>query len=322
MAGTNGSTVDALLNQNLIKLELDGGGITKVAVVILLTLMSVYVNCVMLYSLSSKHVFKESSRYILFAHMLLNDSVHLLLTTLMFVLGVAFIKLAKAVCSFLIFLATATFRNTPFNLAVMSLERFVAIRFPLRHAEIATQKRTCFAIGLVWLFGSLNILSDIVIAAVLDPNYYYVQMFCSRDQIFIKPWQLDVFNGCNAFFFVSVILIIVFIYISIMITARSASSNKDSAKKARRTVLLHFIQLGLCTMSFLYGTLERALYIMAGSNNSLFVNLRYVSFLFILILSRALSPLIYGLRDDAVRPLFKYHFCPCPRKFSPAVNVQ
>ncbi|XP_072518415.1 odorant receptor 131-2-like [Salminus brasiliensis] len=322
MAGTNGSTLDAFVYQNFIKVQLDDSAITKLAVVILMTLCSVYVNCVMLYALNSKRVFKDSSRYILFAHMLLNDSVHLLLTTLMFVLAMAFLKLAKAVCSLLIFLATATFRNAPFNLAVMSLERFVAIRFPLRHAEIATQKRTCIAIGFVWFFGSVNILSDIIIAAVMDPNYYYVQMFCSRDQIFMKPWQLDVFNGCNTFFFVSVTLIIVFTYISIVITARSVSSNKDSAKKAQRTVLLHLIQLGLCTTSFLYGTIERALYTITDGNTTLFLHLRYLTFLLILILSRCLSPLIYGLRDDAIRPLFKNNVCPCSRRFYPTVHVQ
>ena len=87
------------------------------------------------------------------------------------------------------------------------------------------------------------------------------------------------------------------------------SSNKDSAKKAHRTVLLHLIQLGLCLTSFVYGSIERALSMMAGSDIALFKQLKYVNFLIVLIVPRCLSPLIYGLRDDAVRPLFKYYFC-------------
>ncbi|XP_017553985.1 odorant receptor 131-2-like [Pygocentrus nattereri] len=308
MVDSNGSTVNAFIYQNFVMLEIDGGIITKLVVVILMTLLSVYVNCIILYALQSKRVFKESPRYILFAHMLFNDSVLLILNTLMYVLALALLKLAKAVCSLLIFLSTATFRNAPFNLAVMSLERYVAICFPLRHAEIATQKRTYIAICFVWFFGSANILIDIMFAAVMDPNFFYMQMYCSREQIFIKPWQLDVFNGCNVFLFVSVTLTIVFTYISIMITARSTSSNKDSAKKAHRTVLLHFIQLGLCLTSFVYGPIERALYLMMGGT-VLYTHLRYLCFVTVVILSRCLSPLIYGLRDDTVRPLFKYYFC-------------
>ncbi|XP_036444807.1 odorant receptor 131-2-like [Colossoma macropomum] len=309
MAGTNESTVNAFLYQNLIKSELDGGNITKLVVAILTPLFSVYINCIMLYALKSKRVFKESPRYILFAHMLFNDSIHLILSTMMYVLALAFLKLAKAVCSLIMFMSTTTFLNAPLNLAVMSLERYVAIRFPLRHAEIATQKRTYIAICFVWLFGSANILSDIIFAAVMDPNFFYMQMYCFRDQIFIKPWQLDLYNGCNVLYFVSVTVIIIFTYINIMITAKSMSSNKDSAKKAHRTVLLHLIQLGLCLTSFVYGSVERALYLMAGSDTALFKHLRYLNFLIVLILPRCLSPLIYGLRDDAVRPLFKHYFC-------------
>ncbi|XP_036444801.1 odorant receptor 131-2-like [Colossoma macropomum] len=321
MAGTNISTVNGFFSQNLIKSELDGGSITKLVLAVLLPLFSVYVNCIMLYSLKSKRVFKESPRYILFAHMLFNDSVNLILTSLLYVLALAFLKLAKAVCSLILLMSTTTFLNAPLNLAVMSLERYVAIRFPLRHAEIATQKRTYIAICFVWLFGSANILTDIIFAAVVDPNFFYVQMFCSREQIFIKPWQLDVYNGCNVFYFLSVTVIIIFTYISIIITARSMSSNKDSAKKAHRTVLLHLIQLGLCLTSFVYGSVERALYLMTGSDNAVFKTMRYLNFLFVLILPRCLSPLIYGLRDDAVRPLFKYYFCYASTKIRPLVNI-
>ncbi|XP_072518391.1 odorant receptor 131-2-like [Salminus brasiliensis] len=321
MADANGSTVNAFVFQNAIRVELDWVAFTKLAVVILITLCSVYVNCVMLYALNSKRVFRESSRYILFAHMLFNDSVHLLLSFVLFFLAVIFLKLAKSVCSVILFLSTATFANAPLNLAVMSLECYVAICFPLRHAEIATQKRTFIAISFMWVIGPVNVLCDIFTAAVLDKTFFYVQMFCAREQLFIQPWQLDVFNGFNAFLFASVTLIIVFTYISIVITARSMSSNKDSAKKAQRTVLLHLIQLGLCTTSFMYGTIERALYIVIGSG-SLFSHLRYLNFLFFLILPRCLSPVIYGLRDDAVRPLFKYYFCHCSRKLQTAVNVQ
>ncbi|XP_036444672.1 odorant receptor 131-2-like [Colossoma macropomum] len=321
MAGTNISTADAFIDQYVIKAELDAGNIAKLMVVILITLLSVYVNCVMLHVLRSKRIFKESPRYILFAHMLFNDSVQLILTSVICIFALVFFKITKAVCSLLIFLSVATFRNAPFNLAVMSMERYVAVCFPLRHAEIATQKRTYIVICFIWFFGSVNILTDIFFAAVMDPNFFYMQIYCAREQIFIKPWQLDVYNGFNVFHFVLVTVIIIFTYISIMIVARSVSSNKDSAKKAHRTVLLHLIQLGLCLTSFLYGTLERTL-IMTSSSNFIILHLRYLNYIFVLILPRCLSPIIYGLRDEAVRPLFTYYFFHHSRKFHTTVNIK
>ncbi|XP_066501369.1 odorant receptor 131-2-like [Hoplias malabaricus] len=307
MAGTNGSA-NAFISI-LSKPQMEGGTITKLVVVTLFIVFSIYVNCIMLFALRSKPVFKVSPRYILFAHMLYNDSIHLSLATLLYVLVLAFIKLAKAVCSLIMFLSTTTFLNAPLNLALMSLERYVAICYPLRHAEIATQEKTYIAIVLIWFLGSVCILSDIILAAVEDPNFFYLQMFCSREQIFIKPWQLLVYIAYNVLYFVSVTVIIVFTYIRILITARSVSSKKDSAKKAHRTVLLHLIQLGLCLSSFIYGSIERALYTLTSNNIVLFTNLRYLNFLIVLILPRCLSPLIYGLRDEAVSPLFKYYVC-------------
>uniref|UniRef100_A0A3B1KJU6 G-protein coupled receptors family 1 profile domain-containing protein n=1 Tax=Astyanax mexicanus TaxID=7994 RepID=A0A3B1KJU6_ASTMX len=268
MADTNESSVDAYVYQNVVKGELNWIAFIRMSVLIVVTLFAVYVNCVILYVLNSKPVFKESSRYILFAHMLFNDTVHLILTFFLFFFAVIFLKLAKAVCSMILFFDSTTFYIAPLNLAVMSLERYVAICFPLRHTEIATQKRTGIAIIFIWLIGCVNILMNIITATVLDPNFFSVSMFCAYEQLYLKLWQPEVISWLNAFLFVSVTLIIVFTYISIMITARSVGT-------------------------------------------SLYLHVQYVIFLLQLILPRCLSPLIYGLRDDAIRPLFKHYFCPC-----------
>ncbi len=94
--------------------------------------------------------------------------------------------------------------------------------------------------------------------------------------------QLDKTQGFYVLYFVFVAVIIIFTYISIMITARSVSSDKDSAKKALKTVLLHLIQLGQCLISFLYTIINKALYMVIESS-SLFINLRYLNFIIVII---------------------------------------
>ncbi|XP_066501373.1 odorant receptor 131-2-like [Hoplias malabaricus] len=321
MAIFNGSTVEVWIIQQQLDDLRNEGPILKLAVAMFMTLFFLYVNSVMFYVLRSKRTFKETSRYILFGHMLLNDSVQLLVSSLLYYFTLAFLKVVTAACAFIIYVSSATFRNTPLNLAVMSLERYVAICFPLRHTEIASQKRTYLAIVLMWCISSINPMIDLFFAAIMDPNFLNMNLFCSRDKLFIKSWQLEMFNAFNIFYFVSVTLIIIFTYISIMITARSVSSSKDSARKAYRTVLLHLFQLGLSLTSFLFVNIDRALYILTGSYSSLYNNLRYLNFLFVLILPRCLSPLIYGLRDDAVRPLFKLYFFCGSSKIKPLVNA-
>ncbi|XP_065143861.1 odorant receptor 131-2-like [Paramisgurnus dabryanus] len=322
MAVANGTITEvSFLYQQIFKIDFDAGTHTKIAVAVLITLFFIFVNCVMLFALGSKSVFYETPRYILFAHMLINDSVLLSFTTIMYIFVYIQMQISKALCSFLVFISHCTFRNSPLTLAVMSLERYVAICFPLRHCNIATPRKTTIILGLIWILSSLTIAIDIILVLIVNPSSLTDNIFCTYEKLLVAKWQMDKAQGFDILYFVSVAVIIIFTYISIMITARSVTSDKESAKKALRTVLLHLIQLCLCLSSFLYATIERSLYMMSGSNSNLFVNLRYLNYITVLILPRCLSPLIYGLRDEALLPLFKYYFCYRSGKTRPCVNV-
>ncbi|KAM9451140.1 odorant receptor 131-2-like [Clarias gariepinus] len=321
MATTNDSAVQVLIiYQQVYQVALTERPISKVSVAVIMSLFFIYLNVVMIYTLRSKPVFRETPRYILFNHMLLNDTIQLFVTSLLYILGLVYLKVVMAACAFIVIVSGTTFRNAPLNLAVMSLERYVAICFPLRHAEIATQRKTYIAIGIIWFMSVMQYLIDLFYSVLMDPTFLTSQMFCTRERLFMKQWQIDLHQGVNIFFFLSVTMIILFTYVSILIITRSITSNKGSAAKAHKTVLLHLIQLGLCLTSFFYSFIERAA-ATAGSS-SLFLDLRYLNYLFVLILPRCLSPLIYGLRDDAVRHLFIYHFQCAMRKRRFTANVQ
>ncbi|KAM9451149.1 odorant receptor 131-2-like [Clarias gariepinus] len=284
-----------------------------------LSLFFIYLNIIMVYTLWSKPVFKETPRYILFAHMLLNDSIQLLFSSLLLIFSLSLLKLVTAACAFIVFVSGTTSCNAPLNLAAMSLERYLAVCFPLKHVQIATQRRTYVAIGIIWFITSVNFIIDMLNIIVIDPNYLSSQIICKRVTLFVTQWQNDVYHKVGIIFFVLVSMIILFTYISILITARSISCNKDSAIRAHKTVLLHLIQLGLCLTSYLYNIIEQAASMVGSSKR--FADLRYLNYLFVLVLPRCLSPLIYGLRDDSLRPLFMYYFLCATGKHKPTVNV-
>ncbi|KAI5096626.1 odorant receptor, family H, subfamily 132, member 1 isoform X1, partial [Silurus meridionalis] len=319
MSFTNNSSIEILFIQQIVQVVLTEGQIVKVTFAIFMSMFFIYLNAIMVYTLLSKPVFKESPRYILFINMLVNDSIQLLITSMLYIFGLSVLKLVTAACAFIVLISVATFCNAPLTLALMSLERYVAICFPLRHAEIATQKRTYIAIGVIWFIGSTNYIIDFLYAAVMDSKFVTSQILCKRERLFIQQWQAEALQGFSIFYFLLGSVVILFTYISILITARSISSNKDSASKAHKTVLLHLIQLILCLSSFFYSFVERA--VATVSDNKLSIELLYLNYLFVLILPRCLSPLIYGLRDDAVRPLFIYYFCFATGKRRSTVNV-
>uniref|UniRef100_A0A8C1KKC3 Odorant receptor, family H, subfamily 133, member 1 n=1 Tax=Cyprinus carpio TaxID=7962 RepID=A0A8C1KKC3_CYPCA len=265
-----------------------------------------YVNGVMIFTLKKKTVFQEASRYILFGHMLWFDTLNLVMSLVLFVCAVCRLFVMKIVCLVLLVAATALYQVSTLNLALMSLERYVAICFPLRHAEITTYGRTNMAIGVIWMISCIQSLSEIIVFYSIDTTNIALNLFCSRTTFFrLQIYKkLDIAFTCM--FFMSVCFVIIFTYASIAAVAKTAACDKKSAKKANKTVLLHLTQLGLCAASILVGVIQEVIFVYTDYMTSL--NVMYFCFVVFMIFPRCLSPLIYGLRDQAFSCLFKYYF--------------
>ncbi|XP_036379721.1 odorant receptor 131-2-like [Megalops cyprinoides] len=259
----------------------------------------------MLVALRSKVVFRETSRYILFAHMLFNDTLHLVISMFLYLCNSMYVGMVRIVCGVIILISTSTFTNAPLNLAVMSLERYIAICFPLRHSELSTSSRTHLAMAFIWVLGSANVLIDVFALFFTEPSFFLSPRLCTLEQVIANNWQKSKGTGLNVALFVLVGIILLYTYVAIMMRAHSASTDRASAQRAMKTVMLHAFQLCLSLMSFLYVLFEG---LMAMLPPAIFIQLRYVNFFVVLLLPRCLSSLIYGLRDEGFRPVFKYYF--------------
>ncbi|XP_035290559.1 odorant receptor 131-2-like [Anguilla anguilla] len=270
------------------------------------TFFFLYVNIVMLFTLRCKVIFRETSRYILFANMLFVDTLSLLICVFLYILAVGRLYFSGIACLVVVVSAGALMRISPLNLAMMSLERYAAICFPLRHVEIITCWRTGGAIIVMWVVGSLNSFADLLTFVMAGSNFGSTWGFCSRNLVF----PLKVYNQINTAFsviyFLMVGVIIIYTYISITMVAKSATSDKISATKANKTVLLHLFQLGIYLASLLHEPLLIVAFMYMDRIS--FLNVQYVLFVTLLIFPRCLSPLIYGLRDQIFSPIFLYNF--------------
>uniref|UniRef100_A0A8C7NJ28 G-protein coupled receptors family 1 profile domain-containing protein n=2 Tax=Oncorhynchus mykiss TaxID=8022 RepID=A0A8C7NJ28_ONCMY len=269
-------------------------------------LLFLYVNGVMLFTLMSKPVFQETTRYILFGHLLFSDSLHLTMSMVMYMLAVIRLKMISYVCMVMSCSAGIIATISPFNLAVMSLERYVAICFPLRHAQIATCRRTHVAIAVMWVLGSLNSLIEVFVFVTIESTPFTMQIFCSRYNLYTQQIYIELNIAFTTLNFVTVGVIIIYTYIAILVTARSVSSDKTLASKAHKTVLLHLIQLGLCLSSTLFNTINTLIH--WHMDPVVVMHIQYVLFVGLIIFPRCLSPLIYGLRDPTFKHVFKYYF--------------
>uniref|UniRef100_A0A8C4SBI1 G-protein coupled receptors family 1 profile domain-containing protein n=1 Tax=Erpetoichthys calabaricus TaxID=27687 RepID=A0A8C4SBI1_ERPCA len=267
-----------------------------------------YVNFIMLFSFFSKDSFHQDSRYILFAHMLLVDTMMLLMVDLGVLMSYFHLLLPAALCIPICTLMAILSVCTPLTLTTMCLERYIAICIPLRHAEISTIQRTMLGILLIWITGFIFASIDLFIILVTQPHsFYLVNYICSYEMMLLYTWQSSLRSSLRLLLFLAILIFILFTYVKIMHAARAVSSEKTSASKARNTVILHAVQLLLALTVFICPFVETI--IMWGDLET-FLNIRYFNFIMFTLFPRCLSSLIYGLRDDKFNKLFQnYLIC-------------
>ncbi|XP_072254722.1 odorant receptor 131-2-like [Pyxicephalus adspersus] len=236
----------------------------------------------------ANHHVRENSRYILFAHMLINDTMYLSLGLL---LGVAyqFLYIPIPICCFLVVITTATFLITPYNLAAMSLERYIAICFPLRYPMFCTAKRSYLTIAVMWIVGIIPNLADFaVLIRSVAKEFFLQSVLCKQEELTVNRIQSTIRSFVYISTLVLVALIIFFTYVQVMIIAKKTDSSKSSASKSGKTVMLHAGQLLLSIVS-LASIITEAY----GGQYMVMAN-----FLLFMCVPRLLSPLIYGIRDE------------------------
>ncbi|XP_018425204.1 PREDICTED: olfactory receptor 14J1-like [Nanorana parkeri] len=249
---------------------------------------------------------QENSRYILFAHILITDTLYLTLGTLVLFSILNDVYFPTPFCLFILAAAATSFRVTPYNLAVMSLERYVAICFPLRHFEFCTARRAKSAMVVIWAVGFSPSIADFVtIVYSVERNFFSRAVLCTHLMLTISPLQNVIRSFVHILSFTLVALIILFTYVKVMLVAKRLGSQESSALKAAKTVLLHVFQLMLCMVAFISTVLETTI---ADYNTTL----RVSGFLIFTCLPRFLSPLIYGMRDEVFRKYIRklYHISP------------
>ncbi|KAL4593608.1 olfactory receptor 11A1-like [Arapaima gigas] len=304
-----------LLQIYTMRVKMADERILKVPLVLVTCFIFMYLDCVMLVAVRSKAAFRETSRYILFAHMLFNDILSLVTSMFFYLFTILYLEIIQGFCTFLMLITATTFINEPLNLAVMSLERYVAVCFPLRHGELSTPQKTFYALVVIWVLGSASILIDILTVVFVQPSLFLLSGLCTREQLIKKSWQRDKEVAFSVLYFTLVAGVLLFTYVSITLEARSARTDRTSAQKAMRTVMLHAFQLCLSLMSFLYNLFQ---VLLSSLPLDVFVQLRFVNYVVVLLLPRCLSPLIYGLRDQSFRPVFMYHLTCGTRSVKPA----
>lgn len=247
-------------------------------------------------------IFKSNPRYILFIHLVINDMIQLLLSTVLHILSYAFHTINTSFCLVLLIIAILTTHNTPLNLAGMAVERYVAICIPLRHGQMCTVRRTCVLMGLIWLVSAFSILPDLfILLATEQLRFFRSRLFCSRDYVFRSAYSLRKRDASHIALLALVWLTLFYTYFKILLAAKEATI---SVNKAKNTILLHGFQLLLCMLNYVRPMFEQALLYLLPKQ---LLAIRFASYVIVQMLPRFVSPIVYGLRDQTFRRYVKMY---------------
>ncbi|KAM9333552.1 odorant receptor 131-2-like [Pholidichthys leucotaenia] len=269
-----------------------------------------FINGTMLFTLRSKSVFRETSRYILLCNLLFADTGQMALSQIMYIIAASRITLTYPLCGFLNMLAFLVTTVSPLTLVLMSLERYVAVCYPLRHTAIVSIRNTWVAIAAVWAISSRNVLTRVLL--LLEFPFKQLQSlqmkdYCSAIAVLLGSKTVEFNKVFTSFLFISSSVVITSTYISVMVVARSASTEKTSVHKVRNTLLLHLVQLSLSLCSTVYR--ELLISLSRVLQRIVLVRIQLFLYISIFIFLRCLSSLIYGIRDQSIRPVLMYYLC-------------
>ncbi|KAK7915729.1 hypothetical protein WMY93_011490 [Mugilogobius chulae] len=276
--------------------------IMKNIITVTLCLSINYINVTLVYTFFKHEIFRLNPRYILYIHLVINDILLLTLLTLIQVLSYIFFSLPVWLCTLLIALVLGPNLNTPMTLAIMAIDCYVAVCFPLRHSQIITVKRTYIIIGLIWLTSAQSFLPELIFSLATEQlDFFHSRAFCEKSNIFRMP-GLDMKDTVlNIALLVVVWLILIYTYFKILFAAKSVSAD---AKKARNTVLLHSFQLILSMLTYIQIPVAIALTQLLPQS---ILPIRYGLAVFVNMMPRLVSPLAYGIRDKNFRIKMKIY---------------
>ncbi|CAN9501248.1 unnamed protein product [Ophioblennius macclurei] len=282
-----------------------------------------FVNCTMLFALRTKAVFRDTCRYVLLYNLLFSDTVQLAVSQLLYLLAALRLRFSYPICGFFITLSNIVLRTSPLTLVVMSFDRYVAVCYPLRHPTIVTIGKTKGAICVIWAISSVKVFSHI---GLLKENPFdglnslQMEHACSVQNMLVGPIAAMFDKVYELTLFISAGVSVSFSYIVVLFAARSASIDKVSVRKAHKTLLLHMIQLGLSLASTMFEPVLAVFGRVFG--RVALVRISIVFYVCLVMLPRCLSPLIYGLGDQTIRPVLLHHLlCQLPTSVSTQVAL-
>ncbi|KAM4041129.1 putative G-protein coupled receptor 148 [Anomaloglossus baeobatrachus] len=275
------------------------------------SIVTLLVNPMILVSILKKDALRKETRYILLANVMVSDLIFILFNSVISTCNIIQWCLHKALCFAMIVLTFAAYSSCVLTFTAMVVDTYIAICFPLHYYSLLSMQRTRKILLAIWIFSTFFPLLVFLISESLEGNFLEAQNVCLM--LYYGPDEkknnlVTVVCALAIFFLLICSVMITFFYIKLYSMTRKSGIWVSRFSRARITLLTHSILLCLYIVPAFILTAE----VMMFKNRVIGMDARiWISACnngLMMIMPRALSPILYGLRYRELSATLKHWF--------------
>nr|XP_005991272.1 PREDICTED: probable G-protein coupled receptor 148 [Latimeria chalumnae] len=255
-----------------------------------------------------KKKLRQETRYLLLANTMLSDLVFMLLNAIIAFCNLSLWPLNRILCELAYVGISTGYISAVLTITLMVLDTYLAVRWPLHYLSLLPSSRTIKILGLIWLLAFLFPVSILILIETMDIHPLQHQKMCLILSFGHKPAGEALLTGANIFLLTGLATLsslILYFYVKLYCITRKSGIWNRKYSRARVTLLFHSVLLLLYFGPGLIFSIELLLYRkeLIGLSDRIWICITNSNVL--MMLPRALSPALYGLRyreiSDAVK---------------------
>ncbi|XP_068089398.1 probable G-protein coupled receptor 148 [Hyperolius riggenbachi] len=265
-----------------------------------------------IFSIYSNFSMRQETRFLLLGNTIICDLIYLMFYTVTAICNMMNVQIPKNICIIFLFVLAVAYGGGVLTTAFMVVDTYLAILWPLRYASLLPARRTKKLLLLLWL-------SSLIVPAVIFLATYFTQNspLCPLQLCSLPVILLMALHGDETLKFFYILVVIIFLlcfslilccYIILYFKTKDTGIWKSISSRANVTFFMKHTML-LFYMSPLLLLLSESLLYMGkviGLRTALWITLTICNVL--IVLPKAASPFLYGLRYREIYKSFKLLF--------------
>ncbi|XP_040204911.1 probable G-protein coupled receptor 148 [Rana temporaria] len=279
--------------------------------VVVCSIVTLLVNPLVLVTILMKDKLRKETRYNLLANVMISDLIFLIFNSLISTCNAIRWYIHRILCFTMTVFSFAAYTSCVLTFTVMVIDTYIAICFPLHYHSLLSVQRTRKILSAIWIFSVVFPIAVFVLSESFNTDVHERQNVCLL--LYYGPQdnrnnRVTIVCSFAIIFLMICSVMITYFYVRLYTMTRHSGIWASRFSRARITLLTHSILLCLYIIPAFILTTEVIMF----KNNVIGMDVRlWISAsnsCVIMLMPRALSPLLYGLRYREIYASLKLWF--------------